>query len=338
MRYVFWQRLDFTLLPLVFWGWKQIFTPTFGDQVDYNRIGFGVAMLGPLLRLPYVIATQFWEVLSFLNYPIVAIGALALALIIWIFGSRKQERSERQQAFVLLGAGLCLFIGATFPYIAAARGFSLGLNGDRMNFLYSFPVALLVVGITRAFSTKVWVWRLARGGLGILAGLFFIQTVVRYTNWQMRAITDESILLQIDELEILRKATIFKIEDRIQLPDRWDDRYWYIDHKWTFLMAGLGGGMKWLGIPVRRPDLSPKFRFNRTSLEAFLVRFKLTYYAQGIDLDGKQATLIIDPGPLFRDNWNTVLEYYLCKYLYPNELGAFLKGLVHLQLLAEGVG
>lgn len=328
LKYAFGRRLDFSLLPLVFWLWKAIFTPPYGDQLGHNSVAFGANMLPPLRKIPEVLSAQFQEVFLNLHHGTVLAACVFVAgVLLFIRSGKSDDDGGWKRTWPPLLSGAILFCGATFPYIASSRGFSIGLNGDRMNFLYSFPLALFMVGVSSALFPR-GAWRIARSILGVMVFLFTLQTVKRYVNWQLRAVKDEAVMLAIEESGALEKATIFGVRDHISFKDRWDDRYAYILHQPTFMMAGMGGSMRWLGIPENLAE-SPRVH-PPAEAAAFIDLYKLSYYARGVDLNGKQGTLHIQPGAAFNDSLRMFSDYCYFKFLQPSGFKPFLREVVVL--------
>ncbi|MGK5086340.1 hypothetical protein WDW86_02180 [Bdellovibrionota bacterium FG-2] len=331
LRYNLIQRLDYTILPLIFWFWKTVCTPVHGDQIGYNSIAFGTNMLGPLIRLPYVILVQFVEAISNLrNLSVLLLCSLTGVAAWFLVSTRKRGFQGRENTRALLGSGLLLMAGATFPYVAATRGFSVGLNGDRINFLFSFPLAILIVGGLQFCFNKHGRSPWVRVILSITLCLFTIQTIKRYVNWQLRAIKDEAVMLAIVESGALQKATIFGIQDRVRFLDKWDDRYWYIPHQPTFMMAGIGGYLHWIGIPLKPED--PSRIFTIEEIIAFTKLYKISFYTHSVNFGGKQAIIEIQPGPQFKDNLNMFLSYYNYKLFAQDQLKPFLRQVISLNL------
>ena len=144
---------DLCILPVVFWGWKTLFTPSYGAYASYNQpslslpvLANGYAVFGTNLIFPLIVDVA--------SRPVVLIGTSAfIAAVTYKVGTdtllnKLGLRGDVPQSLTpyLCSAGF-LLVAASFPYIAVGQVLADDAWLGRNNILTPLGLSLLVTGI-----------------------------------------------------------------------------------------------------------------------------------------------------------------------------------------------
>lgn len=310
-------RYLYIILPIIYWLWKQILNPVYGDQIGYNEIKIGASNLSSLVRLPYMIIIQKFNELIFL--PI---------LIIFLF--KKLFKKKDMDRTPLVPIGILLLIFSAIPFILTNRGFAIGLSADRMNFLMTVPISFLTLGCIKYFSFK-FNFSIKKTIYTILFFLI-ISIEIRYLTWEIRGIKDNATIHKIINSDIIKNDINYFIIDGTIIKSNFyykEDIDWYIPHYSTFLFAAAKNRpIQNIIIPVGNTPLK-----DGLNITDFINKYKMSYYIKNI-IDSDPAYLInISPGSTFGNNLIEPFIYYYYKYFDLVKFNYYMDNFIKIEII-----
>ncbi len=344
---------DLLAVPLVFWIWKTVFTPTSGYYRDYNKLaldvpklvlgGAGLVLdfLGPLVR--DVLSSPLWLLLA---------AAAAGATSWWLArrGSRRPDASTAVPGpgWLLVACGLALILAAALPYILVGQAIMSYGWWSRSCVLFPLPIAMTVVGLllvaNRLFlRARPTAWIVGATAIGVL----FVGDCWRNTL-TMQAYGAKQAAIRRDLREIIAARSPAAIQLRDYFPIRGTNDFYPIA-VWTFLGAPpdalpttlvleTGGS-----VPGRRsvgdeqtlgPDGTPVVVMGRLPITAAelqrLIETEtgMPYAMASIRREGPHVLIAVGPATPGNDDGPTIgWEYLRRRWLAPATLDAFVASL-----------
>jgi hypothetical protein len=229
-------------LPVVFWIWKAVFTPTSGFYAAYNKPSFAPAklalgyagvvrdLLGPMTRR--LVSSPLWLLAA------IAAGAG----LWWRLSARDSGRtaaaalSPPAHGWRLAACGFLLFAAAAFPYISVGQAIMAHGWWSRSCILFPLPIAMTVVGLLVAANrsllpTRPTAWLAAAAAVAVL----FIGACWRNTlTMQAYGAKQAAIRRDLRELIDARGPAVIQLRD--YFPIRYTNDFYPIA-VWTFLAA-----------------------------------------------------------------------------------------------------
>lgn len=240
------------------------------------------------------------------------------------YNNSKKLNNEILSCIVLFSI---IFIATSLPYNLVQKGFALGLNQDRQNFLIVGPaITIAVLLLTSVFRNKRNLFVVCLSiGLAISA----VTTVNRHLDYQIRAIKDEGIDLHLGRIIHLLNPDVVHFNDRIMMNSSGEDLNWYIDHHLAGRFASVDRKFKRIGIPVKN---APRTPINSVEVELFLEKFKIKQYIGSYNLN-RQIYVEIT-GNVDYSNRLALLYAYVSHQLFKDqsEFDTFLGNLVNVKV------
>lgn len=327
---------DLLALPIVFWVWKIVFTPTSGFYAAYNKPSFAlpkialgyagivIDFLGPLAI--DVISSPLWLV------PAIATG---FGLTRWL-AARRGTRTAADTAppphgLLLTGCGVLLVAAAAFPYITVGQAIMSHGWWSRSCLLFPLPIAIVIVGLLAlgnraALPSRPLAWVAVAAGITVLfAGECWRNTLT------MQAYGAKQAAIRRDLRELIATRSPAAIQLRDYFPIRGTNDFYPIA-VWTFLAAppdapptalvletgGSVPGRTSVGDDlVAGPDGKPVVRMGRLPISgAELERLIETetgmpYAMQSIRREGPQLLVGVWPAQPGNDHGPTIGRQYL---------------------------
>jgi hypothetical protein len=320
-------RLDFVLLPFVFWFLKEYLFPRSGLYASYNQFNLtpGSLVYTTLYSLKYAIIGQLFDSLkAIIEHPVLALLLLTVIQLIYpLFknGSTKPSAGSAN-SHVMIGFGLVLLGLGMFPYVVVGlwptqHGFS-----TRHALLVALPVAIIIVGLLRliALAKRASFSRLIFTGVMLPVMAFTLATIDNHISWQARWIKDRSIILNLKLLEGARSKSVFWIDD--PLPKAGEDFYRFFE--WSSMFKAAWGEESHVGFDQKfyPPD----------SLSTNRKYFSSRYNLSTLDPEGCQVLLKIRGGPLAASDQQLVSSYMFYRFLHPDQLDDYLRKVTALEM------
>lgn len=324
-------RLDYILLPFMYWIASRVLFPAHGFYSAYNELSISLSSLLTLGHtfIDNAIFTQFGNAFNYLKdylvtYPQFAVPSI-LALIWLCFTSRfKSIRllNQKVNPWALLFGGFVLLALAIVPYVAVGKVASTHGYGTRHALLISLPIAIIIVGILRlVFTDKKG--SISRIGLLILATLliaFTVSTISNYFSWQARWVKDQSVMVNLSEDKNTEGIVVFWVDD--QPP--WDKDVPYAFYEWSCMFKSIWGGESRIGLDQRV--------CNQSFLTQGSRYFNGRYHLSEFDPDGCQAMLIVRNGPNSSSDAIISTKYLFYRFFSTDRLTQFLHGVTEVQV------
>lgn len=309
-------RIDYVLLPMLYFVVDRVFFPASGFYSDfyrYNPFSFSPSRmvtvydafinnavyaqlktaLGYLFNYTY---TPHWPTL----FLLVAAAVVALLWIRSVFRNDSiQSLGEKGKSHMVNGKGkwyAVLFFGigllalAIFPYAAVGKAASVHGYSTRHALLIALPMAIILVSATRLLfgGKKHYMSKLGLFLMTILLVAFTVSSVANYISWQARWVKDRSVMVNLAELENAEGISVFRIDDQYQLPAGVGD---YLFYEWPRMFKCVWGDESRIGLET----------LNITNFldnyEEGWGKYSERMHLSDFDPAGCQAILAIRPGP-----------------------------------------
>lgn len=336
------RRMDFILLPFLYWVGKKMFFPTHGLYATYNQIKLDpAAITGNLFKFAHTAGYSQLEasVVHLMGQP-VSWFLVLFGLYLAYRGIMKKagapalphfliEQEARKTKWIFL-YGLLLLLGGMFAY--SAVGLSPALNGwnTRHAILVGLPMAILIVAALR----PIWInglyhepgnfdSRLASVLIGgSLAFAFMLSTINYYVGWQVRTIKDQAVMTILGDAPVLKKFSIFWIDD--QFPAGGDAFYRF--YEWSGMFKQVWGGESRIGLQMQAYGNNPAIL---PGLKQYALKF---YTLSEFDPSGCQVMMGIKRGlPQYSDA-ELVRKYLYLRLFNKAGLNGFLHSAAHLDI------
>jgi hypothetical protein len=346
-------------LPVVFWIWKAVFTPTSGFYAAYNKPSFAL----PKLALGYagvvldLLAPMARDLVSSPLWLLTAIAAGAA--VWWRFSARDAGQAAAtataapSSGWRLVACGLLLLAAAAFPYITVGQAIMAHGWWSRSCVLFPLPIAMTVVGLLVAVNRSLLpsqpaAWLAAAAAVAVL----FVGDCWRNTLL-MQAYGAKQTAIRRDLRELIDARSPAVIQLRDYFPIRYTNDFYPIA-VWTFLAAppnGLptafvletGGS-----VPGRTsvgdeqsvgPDGQPTFTMGRlpisgTELERLIeTETGMPYAMTNIRREGPHLLVGIGPAPNVGDDGPKIgAEYLRRRWLAPATLDEYVTSLTQARV------
>ncbi len=170
------------LLPIFFWGYKELITPRHGPYREYNRVKFTVPRLifgmGGAFYYPY------WKTLikilrEMKHFPWITMGIS----LFWLASFPLVSGGElvlMAPFLKMIWGGVFLTLSGSFAYAVVGLGHPMQGIGTRYNLLLATPMSLMVTGIGGLIISKFFP---ARGDLLIILAIGWL--LVLWGHWMM---------------------------------------------------------------------------------------------------------------------------------------------------------
>ena len=191
----------------------------------------------------------------------------------------------------------------SLPYILVQKGFALGLNQDRQNFLMIGPMSVSLMLMMYSYLPNAN-WRQLT--FTLIFSFFLTTTISRQLDYQLRAIKDKAVEQALLLAVKKHDPDVIFVSDRIKLNSKFEDINWYIDHYLAGILAKQDGQFKRVGILA---DQKPSVKISLSNVAFFLQKFKLENYYQDIRVDS-QIYVQFEQKRSFAQKFSLVSEYY----------------------------
>ena len=346
------RHLDFLALPFVFWILKEIFMPREGIFARYNA-----------LRLDWsgIIDAYFRLVPDILQSTVVipfsvsfSLWAATIALVVVVLSGRptlagfgNDTDAAIGRLLILCGLGFLVLFGTALPYYIVGRrtiqafGFM-----SRDNALFPLPVGwisgalfciLLKAGaLLRGYRLYAAEFPWRRVVLGAFAAVITVQSLSNWRNhadWQSHYAYYRSVIEKVARNEVIRQASVIQVIDKLP-GDRTLKTWKYPTSIWTGIIShAFQNNTTRLAIPF--PPDNGRF-FTRDEINRRVRETEVAFMLGGIDLDGQQIRLTVEPGSGARNSIRLALAYWRARFLAPADMPKLLDSLT--QIRSERIG
>jgi len=304
---------DFLALPILFWTWKTIFTPTSG----YYASGYNDPSLDPIRMLVgYAIALRHFVVGGLLDlfashvWVGVSVGAGALTgyLLAHVPFRDKACSVSSASGITLVGWGVLLLAAAAFPYVVVGQPLTNEGWWTRNCILCPLPVGMIACGLflltnARLAPGRPRAWLAAAA---VLATLGIGGTTRNYLSYQALGAKQDAAHSILHSLVEQTGACAIQVRDHVSIPHTID---FYPPIVWTFITSGTGSRPRAFVFDgsVLAPDkvttapdgtttrLPPLLALNSAMLDESIEETTLPYALEGIPRRGPQMIVALEP-------------------------------------------
>jgi len=342
-------HMDYFLLPVLFWFLKEMITPRHGYYKDYNRVSininrlisgiYGLFAVGLLENIGQAIIYVIKKPLFV--FMILSCSSLFLT-VSWVIGPI--TGISEIKAFAIMLFGLVLLIFAGIPYILAGIRFGLRGWNTRNNVLLALPTALILYGSINLVIKPFYVYTI----LGCILAVFTIYLNYNYLGWIALWAKYRSMLQNLKNLPHAREFSIIGVRDQYPTPacNGSSPEHWTISI--TYMFAWIWGDVTHLGFSE---DEWRKFfnkavyadsaqqvghvinKYTPEEIQKIIDNTTLDYALKGIDINGKQAVLVINKGNHNLGDIKLAIQYLKKRFFMPEEMSAFLSGITRLDFI-----
>jgi hypothetical protein len=343
------RHADFLALPIVFWLWKTLFTPTSGFYATgYNQPSLAPGRLAAGysgMTIDFVFRGLI-ELLSSSTWIAAAVvAAIAATAVMQRFPLPEPvvERPARL-GLRLLGWGLFLLLAAAFPYIVVGQ--SLASEGwlTRNCILCPLPVAMITCGLLIVVNR----WWLSQYPKAWLAGVAAIVTlsvggcIHNYLAYQALGAKQWSIRSRLVEIIHDYDAAVVQLRDYYQFPRTIP---YYPPLIWTYLASGTDALPKTFVIEtaLQFPDqivrdangeqrrVVPQLPLSSADVDQAITQTTMPYALQLVPRTGPQKLVTIMPGKHGNNGVSLGIRYLWLKWFDRAKVGEFLEALTESQ-------
>jgi hypothetical protein len=212
------QKLDFIVLPFLFFIIRALFFKPSGVSADYNSFDIWM-ILGMPITIPMSFYSSFLEPISQSFVTFMPFWILGLGLFLIPFKGKNREiveNNKRDVYFLLLGG--VFFVLAVFPYLAVGKLPQLGDFASRHQLLVPLGFSFILYFFIKVFSSRNKISKqLMQKILMVFIMAFVVQNI--YTNYQYKLdwFYQVGIEQHLKDLDVVRENTTFvvSVDDEI---------------------------------------------------------------------------------------------------------------------------
>lgn len=344
------RHADFLALPVVFWLWKTIFTPTSG----FYATGYNQPSLAPArLAAGYLgMANDFVlrGVVGFFSSPtwvvIALVAAVAAMMALRRFAaSQALLRPPHGVGLRLIGWGVFLLLAAAFPYVAVGQGLATEGWLSRNCILCTLPVALIIVGTLLAANH----WWLRGFPSAWMAGVVVFVVIGaggcihNYLLYQALGAKCWSVREKLAQVIHDSSPAVIQLRDYCNVPHTIP---YYPPVIWTFLASGTSAPPTSFVIETAMlaPDVFqdgqdgqphrviPVIPLRSTSVDEAITGTTLPYALEHVPRKGNQVLAMFQPGYAETPPAELGRRYLVLSWLDPAGLAEFVRGFTRLDI------
>jgi hypothetical protein len=330
------RRADYLAIPLVFWSTKWITKAVYETNPDYNAITLGASNLAGFADFARSFGAQW---LMILKSPwFVPVLVVASAATWWLCRRRPAARRTDLRNWALLAFGLLLLICATLPYVVVGKSPTGDLDqwGTRLCLLMGLPAGVLAVALGGLLAQHARLPRAIATGLlsAIVAGGGAVQAK-HHIRFLANEIEARSLAVNLARNPDAARFSVFGVVT--PLPS------FHITHQkysWAyFLRDALGGELNRIAIMEDNIDAaaSTRKRYTAMQLREETDDWWFRLYGMKLPPDGRQATLVIEPGPgrVGIADHRLVSRYLRAKWAGAERLESFLRSVTAVKVIPK---
>ncbi|MGH7527768.1 MAG: hypothetical protein ACREMX_13815 [Gemmatimonadales bacterium] len=321
------KRLDYLILPLLFWVLKESLFPRHGLYAEYNR--FQLAPLRLLGNVSLFLVNAVYQQLNgalsaLLDQPaLLLIMAAAVYLLRGaVARARLGSAAHPTPPLPVLGVALWLLALGCLPYVVVGLAPTVHGWSTRHALLIGLPWSLLfLAGLRLVLPLNTGAQLLARSTvlLAIAVGSL-LRTVENQVSWQARWVKDKSLIHNLADLPTARRFSVLWVDDRVPLGGERDYRF----YEWSSILKAAWGTQRNVGLDRRTTTAD----FLTGSPQFFIAQYNL----RDFDPAGCQAVLTIRRGRLNLSDAELAARFHYVRLVRPALLDQFLSGVTDLDL------
>lgn len=315
-------KIDFVLLPIIFWVTSLVFFKPHGAYVDYNSF----VQIDKDLVLPMLWSSFFHAFVYYISPFLIVSLAIIIPLICLKQFTKIASLRHLKLGLFLMGLGLLAIFLSILPYVLVGKPLIYNfLPATRCNLLIPSASAIFFTGFATLFYVD------AKGKLNIIGKLVCILLLVfgfmfwtkNYLVLNAWSAMQQSFFLKLKQQPKWTNYSLYwiTVQDFIIPPA-------YANYAWSGYFDSAYGGQSHFG--ESDPE-QLKGSFADYIQKFYMVGFKQQYSLKNFDPYGCQAIMIIIPGPSAGNPKRPGiigLKYLYYKYFNPVQKEEFLNNLM----------
>lgn len=332
------KKADYIILPFIYYAIKIIYFPSKGVNLEYNRLIFD-APSGILKIITDIIHGIYYSLIPLFTLlhetAFIVILLVCVFFIFWETGRQAIGQKGLSRNHLIFLFGFFLLFLAISPYAAVGKRPTVGFESRHL-LLIGLPVGLLVVSfVNLIFSYLSLPDKYKKLIYLIIISIFALDNIGNYSAYQIRAIKDRALMLQLSEMPSAKAYSTFLIRNWAYNAD---ERSYYDNgvYEWSRILKMTWGEERWLGgaeeeykswksaVLDKRKWLNPPMtmpNYNPHGPKALMVVTRTNDFESG----GSFWQL-----KRFK---KMILYYYYYKYFKPKELNNYLKKIISVKVV-----
>jgi hypothetical protein len=322
------RRIDYLILPFLYWVIKKVCFPSHGGYSGYNQPG-GFDLLQIIYNFIMFLKNAVYAQLNgalvnLINMPVLLLLCLFATYYIYLTYSLDDKVFFKQKLrpYSLLFFGFLLLTLGIFPYVAVGKVPLISGWRTRHALLIALPMAIIIVSFGRLFfsNKKGSISKIGFSFFVILLLAFSLSSITYYISWQARWIKDRSVMTNLSALNMKGDISIFWIKD--QFPVGGENYYRF--YEWSTMFKTVWGDESYIGLDQKK--------YSAVSLAGYQRFFNKRYNLSDFDPDGRQATLTIHRGVLQYSDLELSIRYLYYKWLRKTGLTKYLSMVTDIEI------
>jgi hypothetical protein len=328
-------KADFLLLPILFWLWKTVFTPTSG----YYAQGYNQPSLEPMQFVSgysamavNFIGAGFLELVASASWVgLSAAVAIAVGFMLSKHAANRLNHNEIPTAQIAWW-GVALLGAAAFAYLAVGQNLASEGWLSRNAILCNVPLAMIIVGGLGALNSKAasslpWLWA---AGVVMVAVLGIGNCHRNYFALQAFGAKEKSVQRKLQAAIAEHDACVVQLRDYYFLTGT---IAYYPPAIWTFLASGTASTPKTFVVDTRAmaPDqisqsaqgrnevIMPQLTPSASDIDQAITATTMPYTMEGIRRAGPQILFAVLPGSLGNESIQIGKRYVAMKLFDPKK-------------------
>ena len=329
-------RLDYLVLPFVYWFGKAILNPTWGPLADYNKPSLSLSAFAAgyksLLKMLVDPFQHCWAMSPGIKFALLGCAALLCLTTVrflarYSFAADLESEPRKSSPLGLLAFGVVLLFLGTAPYLAVKKYFSAFGVLSSYTPLIPLPTALIAVALIRVLylrAPRLTVLMPMGLALALMCGV--TTWWHNYLALQAVKVRNESIMYHVRTDPAVHECTVYCVYNRFRIPRTPDDIHTWL---WSYLECGLEGEPR----SIAFNGLPPCPSITEDEVKQYIVSTTLPWAMTEIDPVGKQGLLLISQKPGFESITSAALKYLYYKNFAPARLAPFLESATEVHFL-----
>lgn len=343
------KKLDFILIPILFYFFQSNFWKPSGAYANYNIPELSMPQI--FETFSYAIKNGAWNLFKdafdivpdgVLGYGVTFICLLMISR--WLVRCNFPVSCLKGSEWKILAFALLLFFLAVFPFALIGRQFYTHGWGTRYSINLMIPLGLLLVLLFRWLVGKEQI-NILRFGLPCLLLMVFGFSYVQwkaYASWQTLACKEKSIVLHFQSQPNYKDYSVLTIVDDYEISETIEH---YPTVVWTYLFAQDKMPPDKLAFEQISNALHYSFGdapksidilYTKEQCAEIIIKTTVDYSLKDIIINDRQAILKVSKGAGTGSRLSIAGGYWLRKFFLPHQLSSYLLNLTTVEFITRG--
>jgi len=338
-------HIDYCILPFIYWIFKETLSPRHGNYSNYNKIipnsesnpldtqrikrtmhyfsNFIILSLKNGVIGVYIqsVSLLFKKYVLFLFAVIITLCGL-----FFILSNDVTYNITSFQGGLIFSFGILLLILAGIPYILIGQSFGARGWATKNNVLLGLPLSLIIFGLFSVFFLPKYVISLIF--IIIVSNIVYLNYI--NLSWIALWVKYCSTLLNLQKNMSLKKFSIFRVYDNHSLKGSFDIHPEHDVVYLIYMFDSIWEDKLRLGIYEKKFSLEP---YSQERIRDIIKNTTIDYALKEIDLEGKQAIIVITDGTQMFTEVKSAMRYIYYKFFQTEGLNHFLLNYSNIEVI-----